>query len=214
MKLGAVSKSGPIAIDLHRIAATDRSVSIVVITGVITGMILANDRISALLAQLSHPIAQGIIVARRTADENRVLRIRIVRHHDIRRRGMRRPNNLLRATKLRIQSVPRITDGGNYRVAQSESYSLSHPHPCVPPVQIVSENHLAARQSLNLESPRSQQLVTFPEQNDFRQFLADVSDTPRTVPQFARLHVPPVEIRDERAHYMVEFAAYIRPQGF
>jgi len=85
-------------------------------------------------------------------------------------------------------------------------------------MQIVRENSLAAREFLNLESARSQQLVTFPEQYDFGQLFTEVeqrvSDTPRTVPQFARLYVPPVEIRDERAHYMVEFATYIRPQGF
>src|SRR6185295_5415289 len=108
MELGTVSETGTVVIDLPRIALTYSLVSIVVITRVVSGMILADDRIRAFVTQLSYPIAQGIVITVRTTDENRILRLRIERHHKIRRRGMWHPDDFLCARKLRIQSVPCI----------------------------------------------------------------------------------------------------------
>src|SRR6185437_4062942 len=134
MKPGTVSESGAIAIDLHRIATTDGFVLIVVITCVVSRMIVTNDRICACLTQLCHAIAQGIIIPRRAADENRIHRTRIVRYEEIRRCGMWHPDDFLRARKLRIQPVPRITDCRNHCLTQSEPDCLSRPHRHIPPV--------------------------------------------------------------------------------
>src|SRR5690349_15885240 len=102
MKLGTVSESGTIVIDLHGKVTTYSLVSIVVITCVIAGVILANDSIRAFLTQGSNPVAQWVVITVGTTDKNRIHRIGIVRHHEIRRRGMWYPNDFLCPRKLRI----------------------------------------------------------------------------------------------------------------
>ena len=211
-----VRERGPIAMDRAGISGTDGRIAPVVVAAVIAGMRLALDPMPAGLGQLAQHPPQGIGEADGPAQEDRILGLVVEGQQEIRRGGMRRPDDLLEGGDLGIEPLEPIGVRADDRVADQVGQELAPAHRLVSPVQIIGEDDLLAVEGVDPPRVAVDEAVPLPEEDDVGRLVElppdQVPHRPGLIPELGELHGPPAMSRDQLpdgerelpAHVMVE----------